>query len=109
MDVKMPIPQRPPGKFWVQFNSGPSDFKTNAPYLRKAVDYIHTKKTIPDSNIREPSLDKLDCTRDVAGSFYAPGDWKVKYYELKQHLEEIFKLHFRDNGNSMDTCFQFVS
>ena len=85
------------------------DFVTVAPHLKTAVDYIHSKKTIPATNIKAPTLDKLDCTLDIAGSFYAPGDWKTKYQEVKQNLEDVFDMKFRDNGNSMDTCFQFVS
>ena len=109
MDVKLPIAQKVPCTFWVQFKCGPLDLLTNSPKLRLAVDFIHKKKTIPTSNIKQPSLGKLDCTMDVGGSLYAAGDWKSKHSELKENLDDVFDLTFRDNGNSMDTCFQFVS
>ena len=109
MDVKFPIAQKVPGTFWVQFKCGPLDLLTNSPKLRLAVDSIHKKKTIPTSNIKQPSLGKLDCTMDVGASLYAAGDWKSKHQELRQHLEDVFELTFLDNGNSMDTYFQFVS
>ena len=54
-----------------------------------------------------PVVAKLDSTRDIRGSFYAPGEWKNKHRELGQALEREFKVRFRDNGNTFNTCFQF--
>ena len=49
-------------------------------------------------------LSKLDSTRDLRGSFYAPGDWKKKHQELAKALEREFGVPFRDNGNSFASC-----
>ena len=50
---------------------------------------------------------KLDSTRDIRGSFYAPGEWKNNHRELGQALEREFKVPFRNNGNTFNTCFQY--
>ena len=47
-------------------------------------------------------------TRDVGGSFYDPGDWQAKHQELAHQLEKQFEVSMHDNGNSFDSCFQFV-
>jgi len=51
---------------------------------------------------------KLDITRDLIGFFYAPGDWQALHGKLKEVLDAAFGNTFRNNGNSFDTCFQFV-
>ena len=55
-----------------------------------------------------PVVTKVDVTRDLKGSLYARDDWKEKHQELAAALEEKFDTTFRDNGNSFDSCFQFV-
>ena len=55
----------------------------------------------------QPVLTKLDTTRDLGGSFYAPGNWREKHHELRQALEGQFGTPFKDNGNSFNSCFQF--
>ena len=55
-----------------------------------------------------PSLYKLDMTRDKLYSFFASGNWRQKHSELQSKLNDIFDTSFIDNGNSFDTCFQFV-
>ena len=52
-------------------------------------------------------LAKLDVTRHLKGSFYAPVNSKLKHKELALKLEEKFNIPFVDNGNSLSTCFQF--
>ena len=51
------------------------------------------------------ALTKVDMTRDGGGCFYAPGDWKAKHMQLSSELEKLFDIPFRDNGNSMGSCF----
>ena len=72
--------------------------------IAKTIRQLHTDRQIKDDELAIP---KLDATRDFRGSFYAPGDWKTKYLELKEALEREFDTKFRDNGNSFDTCFQY--
>ena len=43
----------------------------------------------------------------MRGSFFAKGNWKAKYEELRQLLEREFDNDFHDNGNSLDSCFQY--
>ena len=40
---------------------------------------------MPTDEETEPQiiLSKLDATRDLAGTFFAPDEWKVKYEELR--------------------------
>ena len=51
----------------------------------------------------------MDMTRDFAGSFYAPGDWKIKHQQLATELMKLFDLTLKDNGNSFNSCFQYVA
>ena len=53
------------------------------------------------------ALTKVDMTRDEGGCLYAPGDWKAKHQQLSSELTKLFGIPFRDNGNSMNSCFQF--
>ena len=53
-------------------------------------------------------ITKIDATRDLRGSFYAPGDWRVKHRELAEALQREFRVPFRDNGNSFASCFKFL-
>ena len=48
-------------------------------------------------------------SRDLAGSFYAPHDWKKTWNQLATELMKLFDLRFKDNGNSFNSCFQFVA
>ena len=43
------------------------------------------------------------------GFFYALGDWRALHGKLKEVLDAAFDNCFSNNGNSFDTCFQFVS
>ena len=52
-------------------------------------------------------LKKFDATRDVAGTFYALGDWRAKHAEIRRALECAFGVTLRNNGNSFASCFQF--
>ena len=52
-------------------------------------------------------LTKLDSTRDLRGSLYAPGDWKTLHKKLCLALEVEFGTTFKDNGNSFCSCLQF--
>ena len=93
------------GHFWIQLEGGPYDLAHNVPLLRAAVEEIREfRKADPEEDIK-PVLIKLDSTRDLRGTFYAPDDWKQKHRELANALEEQFKVKFRDNGNSFDSCF----
>ena len=56
----------------------------------------------------QPKVIKIDATRDIGGFFYAGSDWRTKHRRLCDALEQQFGTTFRDNGNSFDTCFQFV-
>ena len=51
---------------------------------------------------------KLDITRDLIGFFCALGDWQALHGKLKEVLDATFDNSFNNNGNSFDTCFQFV-
>ena len=50
----------------------------------------------------------FDVTRDLQGFFYAKGNWRDKYNLMKEKLEENLGIEFANNGNSFNTCFQFV-
>lgn len=51
------------------------------------------------------TLTKVDMSREIGGCLYAPGDWKAKHMQLSSELEKLFDIPFRDNGNSMGSCF----
>ena len=46
---------------------------------------------------------------DLAGAFYAPGNWREKYNMASLNLKNMFGVEWRDNGNSFSSCFQFES
>ena len=54
-----------------------------------------------------PVLSKIDVTRDLAGAFYAPENWREKYQELRKSLTDEIDVVWRDNGNTFNTCFQY--
>ena len=64
-------------------------------------------KNSEDEIPNRPVLCKLDTTRDLKGAFYVPGNWRSKHRELGQELSKYFQTTFKDNGNSMNSCFQF--
>ena len=51
------------------------------------------------------TLTKVDMSREIGGCLYAPGNWKAKHMQLSSELEKLFDIPFRDNGNSMGSCF----
>ena len=79
----------------------------NSPLLRNVVDILRQNALEKDRKFNKPILTKIDITRDLGGSFYAPGDWKAKHRQLAKELEFWFQDPFTDNGNSFDSCFQF--
>ena len=114
LDVKPPREQKSPGSYWLQLASGPYDLVKNTQLLRVVVDQLR-QITIQRSSRRSKTsedqhkavLTKLDYTRDIAVTFYAPGPWKIKHEMLRKKLETLFNMHFFDNGNSMASCYQF--
>ena len=60
-----------------------------------------------DEGLNRPVLSKLDTTRYLKGAFYVPGNWRPIHRELGQELSKYFQTNFKDNGNSMNSCFQF--
>ena len=77
---------RAEGRHWVQLGSGPYDLDHNLPILgtivedfRQMMPQIVRSESISDDDHQVPVLSKLDVTRDFAGSFFAPGNWKEKY------------------------------
>ena len=105
------IPQRNKGHnvFWVQFAHGTLTLAHNIPLLKRAVILTSSARLHGDRNSTQPILSKLDYTRDIGGFFYGGKDWRAKHKELGKKLTENFFSVFGDNGNSMDTCFQYVA
>ena len=96
----------------MQLATGPYDYAHNSPLIRNVVDKLHPMNPStyqsPNSQSEEEALSaltKVDMTRDVGGCFYAPADWKVKHQQLSSELTKLFDIPFRDNGNSMNSCF----
>ena len=52
-------------------------------------------------------LPQFDVTRDLGGCFWAKGDWRRKHEAIRKALQSEFKTVLRNNGNSMQSCFQF--
>ena len=107
LDVMSPLAKRARGSFWFQLASGPGDLASVMPSLKRVRDTIEDLREVDIGLGDRPVLTKLDFTRDLSGSFYAPKDWKSKHRELALALEQWFACPFRDNGNSFDSCFQF--
>ena len=53
-------------------------------------------------------LAQFDATRDLRGYFYCLDDWKLKHEELRVELENRFGVDLKDNGNSFESCLQFL-
>ena len=73
--------------------------------VAEVADIVRLSAQDPDG---QPFVTKLDVTRDLAGSFFAVSDWRERHRELACALHYLFDTPFRDNGNSFDSCFQFV-
>lgn len=108
LDVNTPKPMNIPNCFWIQFASSLDGLDHNGPLLEKAAEELSRKRIQGAKGDARPSLFIIDITRDIDHTFFAPGDWKQKYHELQEKLNDIFETVFIDNGNSFDTCFQYV-
>ena len=134
IDVNTPLAKNPPGTFWLTLRSGPFDLCHNLPVLERVVgalkgpirplrqsqpvsttssafapEAIRSTRRHPmggQPRVEVPVLQKIDSSRDIGGTFYAPGDWRQKLRLLAAALEVEFGTTFRDNGNSFDSCFQ---
>ena len=82
-----PLAKRAPGSFWFQLSSGPGDLVNVMPRLQRARDTIENLREVDLGLGERPVLAKLDFTRDLSGSFYAPKDWKSKHREVASALE----------------------
>ena len=51
---------------------------------------------------------QFDATRDLKGTFYAPGDIRAEYHKLRKAIEERLLISLKSNGNSFNTCFQYI-
>ena len=76
--------------------------------IRKEVIEAKAKKweTYVDPKCKkEPHMLQIDITQDFKGSFWGGNNWKNKYIELKEKLDETFNTTFKDNKNSFVSCF----
>ena len=105
LDVSYPAAQKTNGHFWLQLASGPFDIPHIMPLLKSAADAIDDLRPQDQNKDDPPVVTKLDVTRDLRRTFFAPGQWQLKYGELKDALEQAFDTTFKDNGNSFDSCF----
>ena len=62
--------------FWMQLEGGPYDLAHNVPLLRAVVEELREFMKASVEEDDTPILIKLDSTRDLKGTLYAPGDWK---------------------------------
>ena len=111
----IPPHSRGGNNFWVQLKGGQVSVEHNIPILKSVVEKHHRLFPLElrstsggENEERKPCLTKLDTTRDIGGFFFAGTNWKVKHNQLKKELSRFFGVDFVDNGNSFDTCFQFV-
>ena len=51
---------------------------------------------------------QVDATKDIKGTFYAPGEWAEKYDKLREALEAKLKTSLRRQSNSFNSCFQYI-
>ena len=107
LDVYTPKAQNKPHHWWVQLKSGPYDLEHNIPLLMKIADDLRAQRVQGEQVDGRTVVAKLDSTRDIRGSFFAPMRWKDKHKELGNALEKEFGIAFKDNGNSFNSCFQF--
>ena len=86
LDVLQPLGKNRRGCFWVTFRSGPFTLEHNLPLLETEVDSV--RRLDPPGHPAEgiAVLQKLDSSRDIAGFFYAPTDWKGKLQLLAEEL-----------------------
>ena len=107
LDVYTPTMRGNLRRWWVQFASGPFDLEHNIPKLMKIAEELRRSSPEVRTHNGQLVVVKIDSTRDVRGSFYAPEDWKGKHKALGKALEKVFGCRFHDNGNSYRSCFQF--
>ena len=56
----------------------------------------------------DPIVYQLDATKDIKGTFFAKELVEEIHDNLRQKLEKSLDCKLSDNGNSFNTCFQFV-
>ena len=74
LEVHPPKQQRIPDCFWVQLASSLDDLIHNSPLLEKAAELLAQKRIKDYKDHARPSLKKIDMTRDLLYSFFAPGN-----------------------------------
>ena len=48
----------------------------------KVAEELRELQNVGPKKVDHPIVAKIDSTRDLSGSIYAPGDWKKKHMEL---------------------------
>ena len=95
--------------FWVQLYEGQDRIEVNLSLLKKFCEAIIRLLPRNDLGEQQVVLSKLDVTRDLRGSLIGGDDWRSLHQKLRQALELEFAMAFTDNGNSTDTCFQYIT
>ena len=80
----------------------------NLPILRQATEILSDQQSLSEEDEEQPVLTKLDSTRDLRGALFVPGNWRSKHKELCALLGKWMDTTFKDNGNSFNSCLQFV-
>lgn len=79
------------------------------PFLKVVIEKLQIMFPLSEEEEPKPFLKKLDTTWDIGGTLYAGEDWKEFHTMLESALSHKFGIPFKDNGNSFDTCLQFVA
>ena len=53
-------------------------------------------------------MGQFDVTQDLKGCFWGGDDWKDKWQELRERLENVLDTSLTNTGNSFESCFQYV-
>ena len=104
------MPRRLPDevRYFVQITNGPNDLVSCHQGLTQVADDLQVFASDRLYQFGQPLISVFDATRDLQGFFYAIGNWREKHKLLKERLEEKLGIELTNNGNSFNTCFQFV-
>ena len=92
----------------MQLASGPYDVRYTLSCLSNAVDEARLGESTVKTDKRGSFIAQFDATRDLKGTFYSLDPIQYYYNALKEQLEESFSIKLKNNGNTFNTCFQYV-
>ena len=92
----------------MQLASGPFDIRYTLSCLSNAVEKARLGESTVKTDKRESFIAQFDATRELKGTFYSLDPIQDYCNAMKDRLEDSFSIKLKNNGNTFNTCFQYV-